>query len=32
MIESYHFGRMAVDLFNEWAPRRKTLGAFHLTC
>lgn len=24
--------KKALVLFNEWAPRRKTVGAFHLTC
>jgi len=24
--------RTAVDLYNEWATRKKTVGAFHLTC
>jgi hypothetical protein len=24
--------KKAIDLFNEWAPRKRTVGAFHLTC
>ena len=24
--------KKAVDLYNEWSPRKKTVGAFHLTC